>query len=67
MRIVFHAITSDPEFYAARSSIDGMSIELWLLERVGELQGFQGKFISTVMFERSLRDDLCNESNENLG
>ncbi|KAI6156596.1 hypothetical protein BKA82DRAFT_1004739 [Pisolithus tinctorius] len=67
MRIICHAITSDPELYAAWSSIDGMSIELLLLERVGELQGFQGKFISTIMSERSLRGALCNESNENLG
>ncbi|KAI6156690.1 hypothetical protein BKA82DRAFT_1009205 [Pisolithus tinctorius] len=50
MRIVFHAITSDPEFYAAWSSIDAMSIELWLLERVGELQGFQGLFINVACF-----------------
>ncbi|KAI6156737.1 hypothetical protein BKA82DRAFT_1007572 [Pisolithus tinctorius] len=50
MRIVFHAITSDPQFYAARSSVDGMSIELWLLERVGEFQGFQGLFINVASF-----------------
>ncbi|KAI5989822.1 hypothetical protein F5J12DRAFT_929938 [Pisolithus orientalis] len=38
------------EFYAAWSSIDGMSKELWLLERVGELQGFQGLFINVACF-----------------
>ncbi|KIO08748.1 hypothetical protein M404DRAFT_325174 [Pisolithus tinctorius Marx 270] len=67
MRIVCHAITFDPEFYVAWSSIDGRFVELCFPEHVKELQGLKGKFVSVILFERFLCNALCNESNEKLG